>query len=155
ITLGASTSFATLEGSVFHGAEPDENRWNIQAGPLDSYSGRLTLRPAAGWSMQISAGHLENPEAVEEGNQTRATASATYEGAFARGFLAVPAATGRNHLSDGQVEWGTLVEATWKFADCNFLWSRVEAVDRDIYELTYKRQRPEDVAPERTRVYSG
>jgi hypothetical protein len=28
-------------------------------------------------------------------------------------------------------------------------------VDRDIYELTYKRQRPEDVPAQRTRVYSG
>jgi hypothetical protein len=155
ITLGASSSWATLEGSVFHGSEPDENRWNIEAGPLDSYSGRLTLRPAPGLSMQISAGHLEHPEAVEDGNQTRATASASYERPFARGFLAVTAATGRNRLSDGQVEWGSLLEWTWKFAGCNFLWGRVEAVDRDIYELTYKRQRPEDVPPQRTRVYSG
>jgi hypothetical protein len=90
---------------VFHGVEPDENRWNIEAGPLDSYSGRLTLRPAPGLSMQISAGHLEHPEAVEEGNQTRATASASYEKATPAGFLAITAATGRNRLSDGQVEW--------------------------------------------------
>ena len=155
ITLGASASMATLEGSVFHGAEPDENRWNIQAGALDSYSGRLTLRPAAGLSMQVSAGHLEHPEAIEPGDQTRATASIAWEKATPRGFLAVTAATGRNRLSDGEVEWGTLLEWTWKFADVNFLWGRVEAVDRDVYELTYKRQRPEDVPPDRTRVYSG
>jgi hypothetical protein len=155
ITLGASTSLATLEGSVFHGAEPDENRWNIEAGALDSYSGRLTLRPTSGLSMQVSAGHLEQPEAVEVGDQTRATASVTYERATPRGFLAVTAAAGRNRLSDGDVEWGSLVEWTWKFADVNFLWGRVEAVDRDVYELTFKRQRPEDVAPHRTRVYSG
>ncbi|MFY9550195.1 MAG: hypothetical protein WAU32_03525 [Thermoanaerobaculia bacterium] len=155
MTLGTSSSIATLEGSVFHGAEPDENRWNIQAGALDSYSGRLTLRPAPGLSMQISAGHLEHPEAIEEGNQTRATASVTYEKATPGGFLAVMAATGRNRLSDGEVEWGTLLEWTWKFADVNFLWGRVEAVDRDVYELTHKRQRPADVLPDRTRVHSG
>ena len=30
-----------FEASGFHGAEPDENRWNFDFGPMDSYSGGL------------------------------------------------------------------------------------------------------------------
>jgi hypothetical protein len=154
VTLGASTSIATLEGSVFHGAEPDENRWNIEAGPLDSYSGRLTLRPLPYWTLQLSGGHLEHPESTEEGNQTRATASLSYQKATPRGFLAVSLISGRNTTAEG-VEWGTLLEWTWKFAGMNFLYGRLESADRDLYELTFKRQRPEGVSRQRTRVQAG
>ncbi len=35
----------TIEGSVFNGREPDEDRWDVDFGPLDSYSGRLWFRP--------------------------------------------------------------------------------------------------------------
>jgi hypothetical protein len=154
VTLGASTSIATLEGSVFHGAEPDENRWNIEAGPLDSYSGRLTLRPLPYWTLQLSGGHLEHPESTEEGNQTRATASLAYQKATPRGFLAASLISGRNTTVEG-VEWGTLLEWTWKFADVNFLYGRLESADRDLYELTFKRQRPEGVSRQRTRVRAG
>jgi hypothetical protein len=31
ITAAADAGAVELEGSVFHGAEPDENRWNIQS----------------------------------------------------------------------------------------------------------------------------
>jgi hypothetical protein len=34
----------------------------------------------------------------------------------------------------------------------NFVYARVESVDRDLYELAYKRQRPDGVAPDRTAV---
>jgi hypothetical protein len=45
VSAGLTASIFTLEGSVFHGREPDENRWDIEQGRLDSYSGRLTVRP--------------------------------------------------------------------------------------------------------------
>ena len=151
VAAGLSTRLWTLEGSGFHGAEPDENRWNIQAGKIDSYSGRLIIRPLPGLSAQFSAGHLENPEAVEEGDQTRVTASATYERCLPGGFLAVSLITGRNQTEEGP-EWGTLLEWVWRFADRNFFWGRLESVDRDLYELQNKQQRPEGVPHQRTRV---
>jgi hypothetical protein len=151
ITLGIRSSVFTLEGSAFHGQEPDENRWDIDQGKIDSYSGRLTVRGLAGLSFQISSGHLEHPEAIEPGNQTRSTASITYEKATSGGFFAATLATGRNQTDSGP-EWGSLFEWTWKFAQCNFVFGRLEAVDRDLYELTFKQQRPESVPPHRTRV---
>src|SRR4029453_13147973 len=154
LALGLTASIFTLEGSGFHGAEPDENRWNIQAGKIDSYSGRLFVRPLPGLSVQFSAGHLEHPESTEEGNQTRVTGSATYERFLPGGYLAVSLITGRNQTEEGP-EWGTLLEWVWKFADWHFFWGRLESVDRDVYELEHKQQRPEGVPHQRTRVESA
>jgi hypothetical protein len=151
VTVGMTASILTLEGSAFHGREPDANRWNIDQGRIDSYSGRLTIRPTPEFSLQVSSGHLEHPEEIEEGNQTRSTASMTYQKSTSRGFLAATLATGKNQTPGGP-EWGSLLEWTWKFADRNFLYGRLEAVDRDVYELAFKRQRPNDVAPRRTRI---
>lgn len=151
VTVGLTASVATLEGSAFHGQEPDANRWNIDQGNIDSYSGRLTIRPALEWSLQVSSGHLEHPEELEDGNQTRSTASLSYQRATSGGLFAATLATGKNQTPDGP-EWGSLLEWTWKFANSNFVYGRIESVDRDLYELTFKRQRPESVAPRRTRV---
>jgi hypothetical protein len=67
-----------LEGSVFNGREPDENRWDFDFGPLDSVSGRLWYKPAPGWELQVSTGHLRDPEELEPGNVQRTTASAAW-----------------------------------------------------------------------------
>lgn len=153
-TVGLTASIFTLEGSVFHGREPDENRWDIEQGRLDSYSGRLTLHPVPELWMQVSSGHLEHPEAIEPGNQTRSTASLTYEKTTPGGFFAATAIAGRNQTREGP-EWGTGLEWTWRFAQENFLYGRVEKVDRDVYELVHKRQRPEEVPPERVSVQAA
>jgi hypothetical protein len=153
-TVGLTASVVTLEGSVFHGAEPDENRWNIEAGALDSYSGRLIVRPIPSLEVQFSAGHLEHPEAIEPGNQTRLSASVAYRKSLPGGFFAAALILGRNQTAAGP-EWGKLLEWTWKFADRNFIYGRLESVDRDLYELIHKRQRPEGVLGQRTRVDAG
>jgi len=153
-TVGLEAGIFTLEGSAFHGREPDENRWDIEQGRLDSWSGRLTARPTRELSFQISSGHLEHPESAEPGNQTRSTASVTYQKTTAGGFIAATAIAGRNRTKDGP-EWGNLLEWTWKFAGKNFLYGRLESVDRDLYELINKRQRPGNVPRERTLVQAG
>jgi hypothetical protein len=154
LTLGLASSTVTLEGSAFHGAEPDENRWNIQAGAIDSFSGRLTITPLAGWTVQVSAGHLTNPSAAEPGDVTRITGMLAYQTALPRGELAVSLITGRNE-EDGDVEWGTLLEWNWIFADLNTIYGRLEAVDRDLYVLTHKTQPPPDTPFDKTRVYAA
>ena len=154
VTAGLFSSVASLEASAFHGREPDENRWNIDQGRIDSYSARVTLMPAAGLSVQVSAGRLHHPESIEPGNQTRSTCSVSYTRATANGFVAATLAAGRNATPDGP-EWGNLLEATWKFGGANDLYARMESVDRDLYELLQKRQRPAGVAPRRTAVQAA
>jgi hypothetical protein len=151
VTAGVRLAKLTLEGSVFHGREPDENRYDIDQGAIDSYSGRLTFRPAGGLAIQISAARREHPEAIEPGDQTRQTFSVEYTRGTQGGFLAASLLVGRNLLSEGP-EWGNGLEATWKFRDRNFLYGRLESVDRDVTELLDKRQRPPGIAPRRTVV---
>jgi hypothetical protein len=152
LTAAWTSPVVTVEGSLFHGAEPDENRWDLDQGALDSYAGRITVRPMAGLSFQVSACRREEPEALEEGNQTRATASIAWERRSEDGFVAALAASGRNALPEEQSEWGHLLEATWNLRRRHFFYGRVERVDRDVFELTNKTQRPETVPPEKTRV---
>jgi hypothetical protein len=151
ITAGLTAGVLTVEASVFHGEEPDENRWDIDQGKLDSYSGRLTLAPAGGFSFQVSSGYRKRPEALEPGNQTRSTASLSYQRGDAENFFAATLVSGLNQTDDGR-EWGHLLEWTWKFGAKNFFYGRLEKVDRDVYELVNKRQRPEDIPPDRVSV---
>jgi hypothetical protein len=154
VTVGWRKSFVEVEGSAFHGREPDENRWNIDQGRIDSYSGRLWIRPTPEIAFQISSGHLEHPEKIEAGNQTRSTASIGYQKSLPGGFIAATVIAGRNRTPAGP-EWGNTFEWTWKFTDANFLYGRLESVDRDLDELIHKAQRPDDVAPDRISVQAA
>ncbi|HYV85912.1 MAG TPA: hypothetical protein VFB49_08390 [Patescibacteria group bacterium] len=152
LTAGYTVSMVSIEGSLFHGQEPDEDRWDLDQGPLDSYAGRLTVRPVRGLEIQVSACHREEPEALEEGDQTRVTASASWERSWEGGSIAALASSGKNELPGGLVEWGHLLEATWNLHRRHFIYGRAERVDRDLYELTFKTQRPDTVAPDTTAV---
>src|SRR5207302_5783252 len=43
ITAGLTYKLARLEASGFHGREPDEFRWDIDSGKIDSWSTRVTV----------------------------------------------------------------------------------------------------------------
>lgn len=154
VTLGLKASVFTLEGSAFHGREPDENRFDIDQGAIDSYSGRLTVRPVPELAIQISAGRRKHPEAIEAGDQTRSTASLGYQKATPGGFVAATMIVGKNETPTGR-EWGNSFELTWKFAEKNFVYCRAEAVDRDLNELILKRQAPEGTPRKRTNVQAA
>lgn len=78
ITTGITAWRFRLEGSLFHGAEPDENRKDLEMGKLDSWSARLAFLPTKNWSMQYSQGHLVDPEFLDPGNLVRRTASISH-----------------------------------------------------------------------------
>ena len=79
LTAGVFGRAWKLEGSVFNGREPDENRWNFDRMTLDSYSGRLTLNPNANWSLSAAYGYLDSPEAHDPAMSLhRITASAIH-----------------------------------------------------------------------------
>ncbi len=66
-----------LEGSVFNGREPDENRYNFDSPRFDSYSSRVTYNPSEIISLQMSYGFLRNPEGHGD-NVNRVSASIMY-----------------------------------------------------------------------------
>jgi hypothetical protein len=121
-----------LEVSGFHGAEPNENRWNIDAGKIDSWSGRLTWTPTKNWSAQISTGRLTHPEAAEPGDVLRSTASVTYNRPFQGGHWATSAIWGRNHKTQTKQDTNSyLLESVVQFRKSNFVTGRIELVDKD------------------------
>jgi hypothetical protein len=97
LTLGATTAQWKVEGSVFNGREPDQNRWNIETDRMDSYAGRLTWNPAPCLSLQASYGYLVAPEQLEpDENLHRATASVSCHALMDEGYWSTMFAAGSN-----------------------------------------------------------
>jgi hypothetical protein len=132
ITAGITHGIFRLEASGFHGREPDEFRWNIDAGKIDSWSARVTANPGQNWSAQYSIGSLTSPEALfPNENIRRMTASIIYNRPIAKGNWASMILWGRNQsLQDGNVGNGYLLESTLRFLNRNNVWTRIENVDR-------------------------
>jgi hypothetical protein len=75
VTAGVSWDKVRLEASGFRGKEPNENRWNIDMGAMDSWSTRLSVFPTRNWMAQVSAGRLKRPEEFHNDDVERITAS--------------------------------------------------------------------------------
>ncbi|HYK20675.1 MAG TPA: hypothetical protein VEV42_08070 [Pyrinomonadaceae bacterium] len=133
-TTGFTYRWFKLEGSVFNGREPDENRYNFEAHQWNSRSARLWFAPNSNWSIQVSHGLLRNPEALEPGDVRRTTASLSYNRAFSRGNWASSLIWGRNHESHGDEIFnlnGYVAESTLRFLDRDYLYTRLELVDKN------------------------
>jgi hypothetical protein len=132
ITAGITHGIVRVEASGFHGGEPNENRWNIDHGAIDSYSARITVSPDPNWTGQISAGRLAKPEALEPGDQLRASASVTYNRPYEHGNWASSAIWGRVHKTASGANLNSyLLESVARFADKNYVTGRIELVDKD------------------------
>jgi hypothetical protein len=90
----------TVEGSVFNGREPDEERWDFDFGPLDSVAGRVWFRPSDNWELQASTGRLREPEILEPGDAHRTTTSVSWFQPRGTGFSALTAGYGVNSAHD-------------------------------------------------------
>jgi len=141
ITVGITHKILRLEASGFHGREPDENRWTIEAGTIDSWSTRLTVQPGQNWSGQYSFAHLTSPEALRPDEDIqRMTASLMYNRPLAHGNWASTLVWGRNRILQSGLVWnGYLAESTLRFAQRNYIWGRIENVDR-TNELLLKNE---------------
>src|SRR4051812_28116832 len=78
-TLGVVWQNFKIEGSIFTGREPGENRYNFDEPRFDSYSGRVSWNPTPDLALQVSHGYIKSPEALEpDAKLHRTTASAVY-----------------------------------------------------------------------------
>jgi hypothetical protein len=87
----------SFDGSVFHGREPDESRWDLMdPGTLDSWATRIRFR-RSGWDIQGSYAFLTNPEALELQDAKKSSASVSYtrEGS-GENYTALTFAAGRS-----------------------------------------------------------
>ena len=132
VTLGATYGIARIEASGFHGREPDEHRWNIDQGKVDSWAARLTVQPGQSWSGQFSYARITSPEALfPDEDQERMTASLMYNRKVAHGDWASTAAWGRTRsIQDSAKENSYLFESTLQFKGRNYAWLRLENAGR-------------------------
>ena len=119
VTAGLVVDRAKLEISRFNAREPDQHRWNIETGPLDSTAVRLSWNPTATLSLQGSWADLKDPEQLEPGiDQKRLSASALYAAEIAPGWkFAGTLAWGRkiveHHKDDAYVAEASVKHAGW------------------------------------------
>jgi hypothetical protein len=146
ITAGLYEQRWKAEMSVFNSREPDENRADIDFGPLDSVSGRFTLMPTGRLALQVSAGHLHAAEAEfapqPRSNVNRGTASATYHRLAGAGVWATTLAYGVNFgrevVPEAVVDLVTqavLLESSLSLDDRHTLFGRVEVVGKAGHDL--------------------
>ncbi|HEY8715031.1 MAG TPA: hypothetical protein VIM00_06595 [Candidatus Acidoferrum sp.] len=132
VTVGFTHRMARLEISGFHGREPDEFRWDVDSGKIDSWSTRLTVQAGKNWSGQYSYGRLVSPEALfANEDQERMTASAMYNRPLHEGNWTSTVLWGRTRsLRDNSLFNSYLLESTVRFATRNYAWTRIENADR-------------------------
>ena len=129
LTAGLVLDRAKIEISRFNAREPDQHRWNIETGPLDSTSVRISWNPSRTLALQGSWGYFKDPEQLEPGvNQKRLSASALWADEIAPGWkIATTLAWGRKiieaHRDDGFAAEASLKHQGWT------LFGRGEMVD--------------------------
>jgi hypothetical protein len=119
VTAGLVLDRVKLEVSRFNGREPDQHRWNIETGPLDSTSVRVSWNPTSTLALQASWAHLVDPEQLEPGvDQKRLSASALYAREIVPGWkfagtLAWGRKSAQGHNDDAYVAETSLKHAGW------------------------------------------
>ena len=137
IGMGLDAGPFSVDGAVFHGREPDEQRWDLMdPGPLDSWSTRIRYRPTREWDVQASYGFLKQPEILEQQDVHRSSASISYthEG---RGdnYTALTFAAGRNRRAYSVSE-ALLGEITHRVGRTS-LYGRYEGVEVETEHLAF------------------
>jgi hypothetical protein len=133
VTAGLTYGKFRLEASGFRGKEPNENRWNIDMGPIDSWSSRLTWQPGRNWVAQVSAGRIRRPETTHEDDVVRSTASVQYTRPV-RGTLGWSTSLiwARNYKTIGRYSTNAiLAETVVPVTKKNLLTARAEWSQRD------------------------
>jgi hypothetical protein len=144
ITYGVATAgvFSTkwkVEGSVFNGREPDDDRTNFDFAAMDSWSARIWLMPTSQWAVQVSGGRLNEAEAGHAGEPRvdvdRVTASATYHRTTLENtFWATTVGWGRNSES-GKASNALMVESGIIWRDRDAVYGRFEWAKKSGHDL--------------------
>jgi hypothetical protein len=139
-TLGVRWQDFQLEGSLFNGREPDENRFNLDFGPLDSWAARFSWIPSPQWVTQVSHGRLKDHHQLKTGDVWRTTASVTHVLPLGgEDLLSSTLVWGMNQdfHAETQTLHSVVLESQYDFEQQrNHLYGRFEAVDKSGLQLT-------------------
>lgn len=133
VTGGLVVGNVKVEASRFNGREPDQHRWNIETGPLDSTAVRVSWNPAPTLALQASWAHEISPEQLEpDENQTKWSASAIYTKPLGNdGWWSTTLAWGRRRSGHGANLDAFVLESAVKPDERWTIFARAERTDND------------------------
>jgi hypothetical protein len=133
VTAGVVVGDWKIEASQFRGREPDEDRYDIESGDLDSTSARLSWNPTENLSLQTSWADIESPEALEpDEDEERWSVSGIYTRPIGEhGWWSTTLAFSSKERSDGVSLDAWLAEAAWHPNDQWTVFARGEAIETD------------------------
>jgi hypothetical protein len=125
-TLGWMNRMFKIDGSVFTGREPDEDRYDFDRPKFDSYSLRVEFVPNKFITSQVSAGFIKSPEVLEpDEDLMRVTASLLHVRPFGEGnFISSGLIYGGNSHLDGELRNSMTLELEWDWNLGTFLESK-------------------------------
>ncbi len=143
VTGGVVLDRVKLEVSRFNGREPDQHRWNIETGALDSTAVRVSWNPTASLSLQGSWGDFKDPEQLEPGiDQKRLSASLLYAHEVAPGWkLSGTLAWGRK-IVEGHKDDAFVAEAGVKHRGWSVFGRGEMTENRELVELDEEEHGP-------------
>jgi hypothetical protein len=117
VTAGLVLDRVKIEVSRFNAREPDQHRWNIETGPLDSTALRVSWNPTRTLALQGSWGHFVDPEQLEPGvDQKRWSASALWAEDIEPGWHAAATLAWGRKIAHGNGDDAFAVEGSLKHA---------------------------------------
>jgi hypothetical protein len=136
ISAGLFTRAWKLEGTVFNGREPDEERSDFDFRPLDSYGARVSVNPNSRWAMSASYGYLKSPEELDpDDSQDRLGASIMHVLPTSTGHLSASLVYGANrHSDENAFEHGFVLESNLHSGKNN-VFGRASFVQKDAEDL--------------------
>ena len=133
VTAGVTLDRWRLEASSFRGREPDEDRYDIETGALDSTAIRLSWNPTDNLALQASWADIESPEALHpDEDEERWSASSIYTQRIGNhGWWSATVAFSNKERSDGVSLDAWLAEAGWHPNDQWTIFACAEAIETD------------------------
>lgn len=135
-TLGFRYDKVKLEGSIFTGREPSENRWGFDEPKFDSYSFRLNYNPTRELATQVSYGNIKSPESSHPDEDVKkVTASVIHTKKLGmNSFISSSLVFGRNDAGGDHKENSVLLESAYSFG-MNAVYGRYEWIQKSGEEL--------------------
>ena len=125
-----------LEGSVFNGREPNEERWGFDRIRFDSYSGRFTAHLDSSWVVSAAYGFLKSPEALTPSESIHRVTASLLQGRKLGmdGQIASSVIWGANRHS-GRTTHSVLAESEAILNRRNTIFGRVDVGQKTAGEL--------------------
>ena len=137
-----------IEGSIFTGREPDEDRYDFDRARFDSASGRISWNPTPDLALQFSHGYLKSPEASEPtAKRHRTTASIIYNKVLGDDTnWATTLVWGQNNDTHDGTTQSFLLESDYQRGRDTF-YTRLERVEKSGHELVLGGSDQEKIFP--------